>query len=166
MEIWKRTIESELYEVSSYGRIRNIKRLKPIKLKDNGHGYIYWQRNDTGKMKNSYVHRTVYSAFIGNIPDGYEINHINFERGCNEVSNLELSTHKQNMKHSRDNGRFIEASKKQSELLKQKALLGINPFQNLTNEQRKKGTEKWKAGYTKERHGMYGVKRSNKNIII
>jgi hypothetical protein len=159
MEIWKTTIESDRYEVSSKGRIRNKQRLIPIVLKDNGAGYIYWQRKESGKMINSYVHRTLYKAFIGEIPNGYEINHINFDRGCNEISNLELSTHKQNMKHSRDNGRFNEADKKQSEFLKKKSLLGLNPFQNLTNEQRKKATEKWKAGYTKERHGMYGIKK-------
>lgn len=137
MEIWKQTIESELYEVSNYGRIRNIKRLKPIKLKDNGHGYIYWQRNDKGKMKNAYVHRTVYSAFVGNIPEGYQINHINFERGCNEISNLELSTNKENMKHSRDNGRFDEANIKHSKLLKDRSILGTNPL-TIWNNKRKK----------------------------
>ncbi len=118
MEIWKQSIESELYEVSSYGRIRNIKRLNPIKLKDNGHGYIYWQRKQNGKMKNEYVHRSVYRAFVGNIPEGYEINHINFDRAYNDLSNLELITREKNMKYSRDNGRFIEADKKHSEFMK------------------------------------------------
>ena len=162
MEVWKTTIESDRYEVSNKGRIRNKQRLIPIVLKDNGNGYVYWQRKENGKMINSYVHRTLYKAFVGNIPDGCEINHINFNRGCNELSNLELTTKKENMYHSRINGRFDEANRKQSEILKQKTLLGMNPFQQLTIEQRKKATENWKAGYTKERHGMYGVKRNKK----
>ena len=52
-----------------------------------------------GKQHTRSVHRLVWEAFNGSIPDGYEINHINSDRSNNLLSNLELMTPQQNMKH-------------------------------------------------------------------
>lgn len=49
-------------------------------------------------------HRCVWTWFNGEIPDGYVINHIDFNRSNNKIENLEAVTHAQNMKHSRDAG--------------------------------------------------------------
>lgn len=43
------------------------------------------------------VHRLVYETFIGEIPDGYEIDHINNIRNDNRLSNLRCVTHTENM---------------------------------------------------------------------
>lgn len=42
------------------------------------------------------LHRIVYELFVGKIPDGYEIDHINTIRSDNRVSNLRSVTHKEN----------------------------------------------------------------------
>ena len=54
--------------------------------------------------KRFYVHRTVYELFIGEIPAGYEINHINGKKSDNRVENLELMTRSQNLTHAYKNG--------------------------------------------------------------
>ena len=43
-----------------------------------------------------YVHRFLWAYVNGPIPDGYELDHINGDRGDNRVANLRLCTAKQN----------------------------------------------------------------------
>lgn len=45
-------------------------------------------------------HRCVYVWFNGDIADGYEINHIDFDRSNNKIENLEAVTHSENIRHS------------------------------------------------------------------
>ena len=47
--------------------------------------------------KSIKAHRLVYETFIGDIPQGYEIDHINAIRDDNRIENLKLCTHKENM---------------------------------------------------------------------
>lgn len=71
--------------------------------------------------KNVYVHRIVYETFVGVIPKGYDINHIDGNKLNNNVSNLEAVTRSENQKHAAriglrkttktfgvDNGRYNE----------------------------------------------------------
>ena len=43
-----------------------------------------------------YLHRLIYEAFFGEIPTGYEIDHIDGDRQNCATENLRLSTHKAN----------------------------------------------------------------------
>ena len=42
------------------------------------------------------VHRLVYETFVGEIPSGYEIDHINTIRDDNRIENLRCVSHKEN----------------------------------------------------------------------
>ena len=63
-----------------------------------------------GKSRHYRVHRLVWEAFRGPIPDGYEIDHINTVRDDNRLVNLRCVTPKENqnnpvtMKRHRDAG--------------------------------------------------------------
>ena len=48
------------------------------------------------------VHRAVWEAFNGAIQGRMEINHKDLNRSNNRLSNLELTTHQQNVKHAID----------------------------------------------------------------
>lgn len=62
------------------------------KQQENGYGYlIFWAD------KYYSVHRAIYETFVGEIPQGYEIDHINTIRDDNRVENLKLVTHKENV---------------------------------------------------------------------
>ena len=100
MEIWKDVVGYEgLYQVSSYGNVRNRKKqLSPQKRQ---HGYLGIQLHGKGGNKRGFktfsVHRLVAEAFIPN-PNNYpEVNHIDENKANNRVENLEWVTHKQNM---------------------------------------------------------------------
>ena len=100
MEIWKDVVGYEgLYQVSSYGNVRNKERqLSPQKRQ---HGYLGIQLYGKGGNKRGFktfsVHRLVAEAFIPN-PNNYpEVNHIDENKANNRVENLEWVTRKQNM---------------------------------------------------------------------
>lgn len=48
------------------------------------------------KGKKFRVHRAIYETFVGEIPDGYEVDHINTVRDDNRLENLRAVTHKEN----------------------------------------------------------------------
>lgn len=50
-----------------------------------------------GKRIHFYIHRLVWEAFKSEIPNGYEINHIDHNKKNNNLSNLELVTHSENL---------------------------------------------------------------------
>ena len=45
------------------------------------------------------VHRAIYETFVGPIPTGYQIDHINNVRDDNRVENLRAVTHRENMRN-------------------------------------------------------------------
>ena len=70
------------------------------------HGYMRVTLSKGGKPKTHYVHRIVYEAFNGKIPEGYEINHIDEDKCNNSISNLEICTHIQNSNYGTRNERI------------------------------------------------------------
>lgn len=92
MEIWKNTIEdSEHYEVSNFGRIRNKKTGLILKGNKKRTGYLQVTLA-YGKHKDESIHRIVARAFIPN-PNNYKyINHKDENKQNNNVDNLEWCT--------------------------------------------------------------------------
>ena len=54
------------------------------------------------KQKLFMVHRLVYEAFNGTIPENMEINHKDYNRTNNNINNLELLVHKDNVRYSKN----------------------------------------------------------------
>lgn len=90
-----------VYEVSHNGEVRRVDRkafrtLKPYK---NTHGYLIVSLSLNGQVKDYSVHSLVLKAFVGDCPDGLEINHINGVRDDNNLNNLEYVTRSDNHLH-------------------------------------------------------------------
>jgi len=64
-----------------------------------------------GCQKRFYVHRLVAIEFCGGIPDGMEVNHLNFCKHDNRAENLEVVTRLQNTAHSKRAGKFVDIGK-------------------------------------------------------
>jgi len=115
MERWKPAPGLRgFYEVSNIGRVRravaigknrrNAKIGKIRKLQPDKNGYLtvlacLGSRKD---VKLAKVHRLVVGAFIGEIPEGMQVNHKNGVKYDNRVENLEIVTPSQNTQHAFD----------------------------------------------------------------
>ena len=96
MEQWKTIEKQPNYEVSSYGRVRNIQHNRILIPRIHNQGYH--QVHLSGGVQ-EYIHRLVAEAFIGTIPPGWEVNHLDGDPANNSLDNLEIVTPKQNKQH-------------------------------------------------------------------
>lgn len=111
-EIWKPIKGyNGLYEISNYGKILSTPRkgskgglLKQSTL-DKGYLGVRLYKKDGGK--NFKVHRLVYETFVGEIPYGYDINHIDENKKNNHISNLNLMTKVENNAYGNHNRNII-----------------------------------------------------------
>jgi hypothetical protein len=95
---WKAIPEFPAYECSSTGIIKRFgKQLKPNVSKK---GYHYVSLYKDSKQSRLRLHRVVYTTFLGEIPVGQEINHLNGIKSDNSLANLECCTHQENIQHS------------------------------------------------------------------
>lgn len=102
MEVWKKINQSDLYEISSIGRMRSLRNNKILNNYINNQGYCVCAIRINGKSKGLRVHRLVAEAFIEK-PQGKDvINHINSNRSDNRVENLEWCTNQENCRHGVD----------------------------------------------------------------
>ena len=119
-EEWKDILGFEgLYQASNFGRIKSLERIdalghrlkeKILKPSRNQYGYYLISLYKNSIQKVYLVHRLVWEAFNRQIPEGYEVNHINEIKSDNRLSNLNLMTHKENMNYG---SRTERSTKKQ-----------------------------------------------------
>lgn len=97
IEIWKKiTGYKKTYEVSNFGRIKNIKKNIILKPQINNHGYCMIALYKNKKFKNYRVHRLVAQAFIPNYDKKPVIDHIDGNKQNNHFKNLRWCTREEN----------------------------------------------------------------------
>lgn len=111
-EKWRVISINPAYEISNLGRVRRTETARISEPRPRPNGYIsaaLVMRD--GRQKRFYVHRLVAIEFCGGIPEGMEVNHLNFCRHDNRAENLEVVTRLQNTAHSKRAGKFIDTGK-------------------------------------------------------
>ena len=99
-EVWKDIKGYEgKYQVSNYGRIRNINSNKILKPNKHKTGYLNIDLHGKNKYM-PYIHVLVANAFIEKPNDTVEVNHIDGNKENNCVDNLEWVTKSQNIIHA------------------------------------------------------------------
>ena len=104
-----------VYQVSSYGRVISLPRPRFIhsrkealirKTFKTGKGkYLAVDLSRENQSHRFYIHELVALVFIGDRPNGYEVNHIDLDKYNNHANNLEYLTHEQNVKHTVAHGK-------------------------------------------------------------
>lgn len=117
MEVYKAVIGHDgLYEVSNLGNVKSFKFGKERQIKPvvGSHGYLTVILSKSGVLKTRTVHSLVAEAFLNHVPCGHKlvINHIDFNRLNNCVTNLEIVTNRENSnrKHIKLSSKFTGVS--------------------------------------------------------
>jgi hypothetical protein len=95
---------SDVYQVSSIGRIRNIKRDKYLSNYKHKSGYHTVSLSQNGTTKSFSLHRVVACSFIPNTHKKCFVNHIDRNKSNNSSTNLEWVTLHENNAHARQTG--------------------------------------------------------------
>ena len=140
-EEWKDIPNYEgLYQASNLGRIKSLERIDALghRLKEKilkprliRNGYYQVDLCKNSKVRHYMVHRLVYEAFNGTIPEGLQVNHINEVKSDNRLSNLNLMTAKENSNWGTRNERRV---KKQINGKKSKPVLQYDLNDNLVKK--------------------------------
>ena len=133
-EIWKDIIDYEgLYQVSNLGRVKSLHHNKEKILKNRlgANGYYSVALNKNGKIKYLGVHRLVAIAFVDGYKEELVVNHIDENPLNNIYTNLEWTSHKENVIYSKHkwtgekNGNYNKYGKDSKRYNKGKKILCI-----------------------------------------
>ena len=163
-----------LYEVSEDGRIfRNVKSKKQNKIVVDYHhsekGYCFTFVCREGKVQRIPIARVVAECWLGEKPEGYEIDHIDRNSLNNHYSNLRYVTKSEQMKN-RDHSGISEIGKKnlaeQHEACKKSVILIKDDIEQLFESQTaaarwlaakfEKKTESVRAKFKRKRSNVFG----------
>lgn len=107
-EIWKNIADCNgRYKVSNLGRVMSEgtdsrghnRRIKILKPKNDGWGYLHVGLRVNGKTINKKIHVLVAESFIGKRTDEMQIDHIDGNKFNNSVENLRIVTRYENYKN-------------------------------------------------------------------
>ena len=109
---WEQAEGFSKYLISTDGQVYSLKsdRLLPQGFTHRGYKQVD-VCNDEGIKKHMRVHRLVYMAHIGAIPEGMQINHKDENKANNCIGNLELMTNKENISYGSRNARISKSMK-------------------------------------------------------
>lgn len=120
VEVWKPVEGFSRYEVSNFGRVKSLERwtkagnrgamrFRPERIMTGcDFGFKYHKvnlRGDDGKTYNVKIHRLVLQTFVPNPENKPCVNHMDFNRCNNHITNLQWATHKENSDHMVKGGR-------------------------------------------------------------
>ena len=104
-EKWRPCYETDDYEVSDEGRIRNAKTGRVLKTQFDKRGRETLTLRIDGVQQTRSMSRLVGEAFYGDECDGKDIFHRDGNRSNNRLDNLRVGTRSETVRNSYDNGR-------------------------------------------------------------
>jgi hypothetical protein len=95
IEIWKLIGIGE-YAISNLGNVKSKNGTRQLKPSLNKQGYLTVCITDNGIKKTTKIHKLVMTTFLGDRPNGCDIDHIDRCRTNNKLTNLRYCTRQQN----------------------------------------------------------------------
>lgn len=101
------------YEVSDLGNVVSLKwgMRRPLKASPNGRGYPAIALVKDQRQVTKMVHGLVMAAFVGPLPPGQEVRHLDGDSTNNHLSNLAYGTHRENVRDAVRHGTNRNAAK-------------------------------------------------------
>lgn len=100
--MWKQIPSYPDYEITKDGRVRRIKNQRELKASPLPSGYIRVNLRKEGKTYTAYIHKLVAETYLPTAAVNVEVNHKDGKKNNNDLSNLEWTTHQENVQHSYD----------------------------------------------------------------
>lgn len=91
------------YSVTTEGQVYSLRAERFMSVQDKGYQMV-GLRDDSGSVKNLYVHRLVAAVYCEGYDESLQVNHIDGNKGNNFYKNLEWVTRSQNMIHASRTG--------------------------------------------------------------
>ena len=118
-EVWKDIPGYEgRYQASNTGKIKSmnyrhtgVPRILTPSKNNSGYQTVYIYNADK-KYRDCTVHRLVWKTFVGQIPEGLQVNHKDENKSNNSLKNLEIVTPKQNANYGTRNIRAAQSKSK------------------------------------------------------
>lgn len=107
-----------LYAITRDGKVWSYLSNKWLATNKRSKGYVKVALHINNKTKHHYIHRLVYITYVGEIPKGMEINHINEQRDDNRLENLQLCSHRENLMYGNRCKKHSESLKNSPRLLR------------------------------------------------
>lgn len=125
------------YQVSNLGRIRSFKRTplgEYLNPSPDAYGYLQFSCKRTRKLEKKFkVHRVVWMAFNGFIPDYLDVDHINTDKKDNRLSNLECVTKQENHRRATLSGLKAHGEQSGTSKLSERDVIAIFSDKSSTN---------------------------------
>jgi hypothetical protein len=97
----------EFYRADKFGNIYGLRFGRKIKCSHKPNGYLKFNAYVPGcPPRTVYAHRFVWFFHFGEIKKKLVVNHKNFNKSDNRVSNLEVIRRQENVNHAVNGGRF------------------------------------------------------------
>lgn len=126
------TEDGEVFNINPVPRWRNKK--DAIHQKRSNCGYFTVELSRDNIRKRLTIHRLVYQSYVGPIPNGKEVRHLDGDSANNNVSNLDIGTHKENTEDAIKHGKIYRTSGEK------------NRHSKMTNAQIKEVRKRWAKG--------------------
>lgn len=94
------------YLVYADGKVFSERAKKFLKPRPDKQGYLRVCFRIDGKSIDKQIHRLVAELFIREPKKDEVVNHLDFNKANNDISNLELVTQKENIQHSIKSGKW------------------------------------------------------------
>ena len=128
------------------GRIYNKTKKRFLKGYIDKNGYVITCLKCKDGTSNTFLwHRVIWYVFNGEIPNGYEINHINEDKTDNRLENLNLLTHKENVNWGTRNERAAKS--------------------NSISQKGRKFSEEHKRKLSEAHKGVFNNKLTSKEVV-
>lgn len=127
-ELYRKCIDDDTIEVSRIGNVRRTDGT-PVKVNYSNKGYAYVYIPKIGNSKQ--LHKVIYEAFNGKIPENKEIDHADGNKRNNNLSNLKCVTHAENMmnkitsKRQKDNATKFNKDKLAKPVIRYETVEGL-----------------------------------------